>query len=152
MLLPIKTGLLIIFPHNNSGTLFLLCCFLSEIQRTKYIYTAWIMKGWAARKFSPLICILSEFCMNSRYISLLRSARWAIPFNMRSTGLVMMQFFRAELKITLLEGWLALTSVKYHGNLLILMLFNQWLAPTMLRPTGPRSSMNWSRAEFRLTL
>ena len=37
----------------------------------------------------------------------------------------------------LLEAWLALTSVKYHDNLLVLMLFNQWLALTMLRATGP---------------
>ena len=37
----------------------------------------------------------------------------------------------------LLESWLALTSVKYHDNLLILMLLNQWLALTMLRTTGP---------------
>ena len=36
----------------------------------------------------------------------------------------------------LLEAWLALTSVKYHDNLLILMLLNQWLALTMLRTTG----------------
>ena len=34
-------------------------------------------------------------------------------------------------KAELLEAWLALTSVKYHDNLLILMLLNQWLAPTM---------------------
>ena len=40
---------------------------------------------------------------------------------------------RAEL----LEAWLALTSVKYHDNLLILMLLNQWLALTMLPTTGP---------------
>ena len=37
----------------------------------------------------------------------------------------------------LLEAWFALTSVKYHDNLLILMPFNQWLALTMLRTTGP---------------
>ena len=42
---------------------------------------------------------------------------------------------RAEL----LEAWLALTSVKYHDNLLILMLLNQWLALTVLRTTGPRT-------------
>ena len=41
---------------------------------------------------------------------------------------------RAEL----FEAWLALTSVKYHDNLLILILINQWLALTMLRTTGPR--------------
>ena len=35
----------------------------------------------------------------------------------------------------LLENWLALTSVKYHDNLLTLMLLNQWLALTMLRTT-----------------
>ena len=37
----------------------------------------------------------------------------------------------------LLEAWLALTSVKDPDNLLILMLFNQWLPLTMLRITGP---------------
>ena len=37
----------------------------------------------------------------------------------------------------LLEAWLALTSVKYHDNPLILMLFKQLLALTMLRTTGP---------------
>ena len=37
----------------------------------------------------------------------------------------------------LLEAWLALTSVKYHDNILILILLNQWLALTMLRTTGP---------------
>ena len=40
----------------------------------------------------------------------------------------------------LLEGWLAPTSVKYHDNLLILMLLNQWLALTMFRTTGPWKS------------
>ena len=40
----------------------------------------------------------------------------------------------------LLEAWLALTSVKYHGNLLALMPLNQWLALTGLRATSPRSS------------
>ena len=39
--------------------------------------------------------------------------------------------------LMLLNQWLALTSVKYHDNLLILMLLNQWLALTMLRTTGP---------------
>ena len=38
----------------------------------------------------------------------------------------------------LFEAWLALTSVKYHDNLLILTLLNQWLALTMLRATNPR--------------
>ena len=41
---------------------------------------------------------------------------------------------RAEL----LEAWLALTSVKYHDNLLTLMPLNHWLALTMLRTTGLR--------------
>ena len=35
----------------------------------------------------------------------------------------------------LLEAWLALTSVKEHDNLLILMLLDQWLALTMLVTT-----------------
>ena len=41
----------------------------------------------------------------------------------------------------LLEAWLVLTSVKYHGNLYILIPFNQRLALTRLRATGPRSSL-----------
>ena len=38
----------------------------------------------------------------------------------------------------LLEAWLVLTSVKYHGNLYILIPLNQRLALTRLRATGPR--------------
>ena len=38
----------------------------------------------------------------------------------------------------MLEAWLVLTSVKYHGNLYILIPLNQWLALTRLRATGPR--------------
>ena len=40
----------------------------------------------------------------------------------------------------LLKAWLVLTSVKYHGNLyiLILLILNQQLALTRLRATGPR--------------
>ena len=50
----------------------------------------------------------------------------------------------------LLEAWLALTSVKYHDNLLILMLINQWLALAMLRTTGPRLLfINWSDVVLR---
>ena len=37
----------------------------------------------------------------------------------------------------LLEAWLALTSVKYHGNLEVLIPLNQRLALTRLRTTGP---------------
>ena len=37
----------------------------------------------------------------------------------------------------LLEAWLALTSIKYHGNLWVLIPLNQRLALTMLRATGP---------------
>ena len=36
----------------------------------------------------------------------------------------------------LLEAWLVLTSVKYHGNLYILIPLNQRLALTRLRATG----------------
>ena len=46
--------------------------------------------------------------------------------------------YTKDTRAELLEAWLALTSVKYHGNLLILMLLNQWLALTMLRTTGSR--------------
>ena len=38
----------------------------------------------------------------------------------------------------LLEAWLALTWVKNHNNLPVLITFNQWLALTMLRATQPR--------------
>ena len=48
-------------------------------------------------------------------------------------------FKEKEIMAELLEAWLALTSVKYHDNLLVLMPFNQWLALTMLRTTGPIS-------------
>ena len=37
----------------------------------------------------------------------------------------------------LLEACLVLTSIKYHDNLLILVLLNQWLVLTMLQTTGP---------------
>ena len=49
----------------------------------------------------------------------------------------------------LLEEWLALTSVKYHGNLWVLTTLNQRLALTRLRKTGPRAikpninGINW---------
>ena len=39
----------------------------------------------------------------------------------------------------LLEAWLVLTSVKYHGNLYILIPLSQRLALTRLRATGPWS-------------
>ena len=39
----------------------------------------------------------------------------------------------------LLEAWLVLTNVKYHGNLYILIPLNQRLALTRLRATGPIS-------------
>ena len=38
----------------------------------------------------------------------------------------------------LLEAWLVLTSVKYHGNLYILIPLNQRLALNRLQATGPR--------------
>ena len=38
----------------------------------------------------------------------------------------------------LFDAWLVLTSVKYHGNLYILIPLNQRLALTKLRATGPR--------------
>ena len=38
----------------------------------------------------------------------------------------------------LLEAWLALTSVKYHGNLYVLIPLNQLLALTSLWATGPK--------------
>ena len=47
----------------------------------------------------------------------------------------------------LLEAWLVLTSVKYHGNLYILIPLNQRLALTRLRATGP-----WSIVFFNTVL
>ena len=44
----------------------------------------------------------------------------------------------AAIRPGLLEAWLVLTSVKYHGNLYILIPLNQRLALTRLRATGPR--------------
>ena len=48
--------------------------------------------------------------------------------------------FKEFLKVRpgLLKAWLVLTSVKYHGNLHILIPLNQRLALTRLRATGPR--------------
>ena len=37
----------------------------------------------------------------------------------------------------LLEAWLALTNFNYHGNVWVSIPLNQWLALSMLRPTGP---------------
>ena len=50
-------------------------------------------------------------------------------------------FFYVVVRAELLEAWLALTGVKYHDNLFILRLLNQWLALTMLRTTGPRTGV-----------
>ena len=47
----------------------------------------------------------------------------------------------------LLEAWLVLTSVKYHGNLYILIPLNQRLVLTRLRATGP-----WQTDKTNLTL
>ena len=45
----------------------------------------------------------------------------------------------------LLKAWLVLTSVKYHGNLYILIPLNQRLALTRLRATGPRMKQDLKR-------
>ena len=46
----------------------------------------------------------------------------------------------------LLEAWLVLTSVKYHGNLYILISLNQRLALTRLRATGPcKANVRYNR-------
>ena len=45
---------------------------------------------------------------------------------------------RLAIRPGLLEAWLVLTSVKYHGNLYILIPLNQRLALTSLWATGPR--------------
>ena len=44
---------------------------------------------------------------------------------------------RIHIRPGLLEAWLVLTSVKYHGNLYILIPLNQRLALTRLRAIGP---------------
>ena len=46
----------------------------------------------------------------------------------------------------MLEAWLALTRVKYHDNLEVLIPLNQWLALTMLRATQP-----WQCLQIPLT-
>ena len=52
----------------------------------------------------------------------------------------------------LLEAWLVLTSVKYHGNLYILIPLNQRLALTRLRATGPwRIFMRQGRRGDKIT-
>ena len=48
----------------------------------------------------------------------------------------------------LLEAWLVLTSVKYHGNLYILIPLNQRLALTRLRATGPWTPNKHARYIF----
>ena len=56
---------------------------------------------------------------------------------------------KAAIRAELFEAWLALTSVKCHDNLLILMLLNQWLALTMLRTTGPSTKLAISKSATR---
>ena len=48
----------------------------------------------------------------------------------------------------LLEAWLVLTGVKYHGNLYILIPLNQRLALTRLRATGPCSLSILTSCQF----
>ena len=52
----------------------------------------------------------------------------------------------------LLEAWLVLTSVKYHGNLYILIPLNQRLALTRLRATGPCIASCSPARMFALTI
>ena len=52
----------------------------------------------------------------------------------------------------LLEAWLVLTSVKYHGNLYILIPLNQRLALTRLRATGPWLSSPSSLLKLPFTI
>ena len=52
-------------------------------------------------------------------------------------ALTSVKYHDNPLILMLFNQWLTLTSIKYHDNLLILMPFNQWLALTMLRTTGP---------------
>ena len=68
------------------------------------------------------VCV-SDFYMPSSFVSSVRDA--SISNDCGTSGL--------------LEPWLVQAGVKYHGNILILMLLNQWLALTMLRTTGPRT-------------
>ena len=67
------------------------------------------------------------------------------------------QFFRT-LKTTistrpgLLKAWLVLTSVKYHGNLYILIPLNQQLALTRLRATSTSYEILVARTKFSVAL
>ena len=76
--------------------------------------------------------------MNFQYVKLTRAPAGQISQWTGQDGTGQVHFFLLyQTCAELLEAWLALTSVKYHENLLILMLLNQWLAPTMLRTTWP---------------
>ena len=50
----------------------------------------------------------------------------------------------------LLEAWLALTSVKYHGNLYVLIPLNQRLALTSLWATGPCIINHLTKAKCKI--
>ena len=56
--------------------------------------------------------------------------------NIKSNDVNLISAARAQL----LEAWLALTSVKYLDNVLVLILLNQWLKLTMLWATQPWST------------
>ena len=49
---------------------------------------------------------------------------------------------RFQTRAQLLAAWLALTSFKYLDNVLVLILLNQWLKPTMVWATQPWSYEN----------
>ena len=77
-----------------------------------------------------ILVFWSCFCeVVSRKLSTLPRGRTRSPFVL----------FPKENRPGLLEAWLVLTSVKYHGNLYILIPLNQRLALTRLRATGPWS-------------
>ena len=73
-------------------------------------------------------------------------------FGASGTLMIALRALLLLLRPGLLEAWLALTSVKYHGNLQVLTPLKQRLALTRFRTTGPSLSMKlWSFLKIILT-
>ena len=62
---------------------------------------------------------------------------FAYEFNVHSLAKILRTCKRNSTRAELLEAWLALTRVKHHDNLQVLIQLNQWLALTVLLPTRP---------------
>ena len=92
-------------------------------------------------RWISILLFIKEFACNHSYLFLTRLEFRCLLF------LVLFSLDYSR-KLTswpgLLEAWLVLTSVKYHGNLYILIPLNQRLALTRLRATGP-----WTLTGFK---